>query len=78
MTTSLFALALGASPLTVGVLMALFAALPMLLSVYAGRLHRPRGARRPLLARGVGARCRDRGAAVRLAAAAGRSSSRRR
>jgi MFS family permease len=50
MTTSLYALSLGASPLTVGVLMALFAALPMLLSVSSGRLIDRIGPRRPLLA----------------------------
>ena len=50
MTTSLFALQLGASPLMVGVLMALFAALPMLLSVSSGRLIDRIGPRKPLLA----------------------------
>jgi len=50
MTTALFALYLGASPFTVGVLMALFAALPMLLSVSSGRLIDRIGPRRPLLA----------------------------
>jgi MFS family permease len=49
MTTSLFALELGGSEFTVGVLMALFALLPMLLSVYAGRLIDRVGPRRPLL-----------------------------
>ena len=49
MTTSLFALALGGSELTVGVLMALFALLPMLLSVSAGRLIDRVGPRGPLL-----------------------------
>ena len=49
MTTSLFALSLGASPATVGMLMALFAALPMLLSVTAGRLIDQVGTRKPLL-----------------------------
>jgi MFS family permease len=48
MTTSLFALELGASPFTVGVLLALFAALPMLLSIAAGRLIDRTGPRRPL------------------------------
>jgi MFS family permease len=38
MTTTLFALQLGATEATVGVLMALFALVPMLLSVSAGRL----------------------------------------
>jgi MFS family permease len=50
MTTVLFALQLGASPFTIGIVMALFAALPMLLSVYAGRLIDRSGPRRPLLA----------------------------
>ncbi|HEY9531620.1 MAG TPA: MFS transporter [Burkholderiales bacterium] len=50
MTTSLFALELGASEFTVGVLMALFALLPMLLSVSAGRLIDRAGPRGPLLA----------------------------
>ncbi len=49
MTTSLFALRLGATPVTVGLVMALFAALPMLLSVTAGRLIDRAGPRRPLL-----------------------------
>jgi predicted MFS family arabinose efflux permease len=49
MTTSLFALRLGASEFTVGLLMALFALLPMLLSVSAGRLIDRIGPRRPLL-----------------------------
>ncbi len=49
MTTSLFALELGASEFTVGLLMALFALLPMLLSVSAGRLIDRRAPRRPLL-----------------------------
>lgn len=50
MTTSLFALNLGASPLTVGIVMALFAALPALLSVSSGRLIDRIGPRKPLLA----------------------------
>jgi len=50
MSTSLFALRLGASEATVGVLMALFAALPMLLSIWSGRLIDRIGPRRPLLA----------------------------
>jgi MFS family permease len=49
MTTSLFALELGASEFTVGLLMALFALLPMLLSVSAGRLIDRSGPRAPLL-----------------------------
>jgi MFS family permease len=50
MTTSLFALQLGGSELTVGLLMALFALLPMLLSVSSGRLIDRVGPRRPLIA----------------------------
>jgi MFS family permease len=50
MTTALFALELGASAFTVGLLMALFAMLPMLLSVSAGRLIDRAGPGRPLLA----------------------------
>jgi MFS family permease len=50
MTTALFSLQLGASAFNVGVIMALFAALPMLLSVSAGRIIDRRGPRRPLLA----------------------------
>ncbi len=46
---SLAALALDASPLTVGVLISLFAALPMALAVPAGRLVDRIGVRRPLL-----------------------------
>jgi predicted MFS family arabinose efflux permease len=48
MTTTLFALELGASEAAVGVLMSLFALLPMLLSVSAGRLIDRVGPRRPL------------------------------
>ena len=48
MTTTLFALKLGASEFTVGTLVALFAFLPMLLSVSAGRLIDRLGPRRPL------------------------------
>lgn len=50
MSTSLFALQLGASEFTVGLLMSLFAALPMLLSIWSGRLIDRLGPRRPLLA----------------------------
>jgi MFS family permease len=50
MASALFALQLDASPFEVGVVMALFAALPMLLSVTAGRLIDRSGPRRPLLA----------------------------
>ena len=49
MTGTLFALHLGAADLSVGVLMSLFALLPMLLSVSAGRLIDRVGPRRPLL-----------------------------
>ena len=46
---SLDALSRGASPFTVGVLMALYALLPMLLAVAAGRLSDRVGTRRPML-----------------------------
>ena len=49
MTTTLFALQLGASAFTVGALVALFAVLPMLLSVTAGRLIDRLGPRRPVM-----------------------------
>jgi len=49
MTTTLFALELGASDATVGVLMSLFALLPTFLSVSAGRLIDRAGPRRPLM-----------------------------
>ena len=49
MTTSLFALELGASTVTVGMLAASFAVLPMLLSVHAGRLIDRVGPRRPVM-----------------------------
>jgi predicted MFS family arabinose efflux permease len=48
MTTTLFALELGASEFVVGLLMSLFALLPMLLSVSAGRLIDRTGPKRPL------------------------------
>jgi MFS family permease len=48
-TVSLAALDRGASPLTVGVLMALYALLPMLLAVAAGRFSDRAGVRRPML-----------------------------
>src|SRR5688572_29125049 len=50
---SLFALSEGASPLTVGVLMSLFSALPMFLGVSAGRMVDRVGIRRPILACGA-------------------------
>jgi predicted MFS family arabinose efflux permease len=50
---SLAALATGASPLTVGVLMSLIAALPMLLGIAAGRLVDRVGVRMPMTAAGV-------------------------
>ena len=50
MTTSLFALSLGATDFTVGLFMSLFAALPMALAIVAGRLIDRAGPRRPLLA----------------------------
>jgi predicted MFS family arabinose efflux permease len=49
MTTTLFALQLGASEAATGVLMSLFALLPMLLSVSAGRLIDRAGPRQPLM-----------------------------
>ncbi len=49
MTTTLFALQLGASEFTVGVLLALFAVLPMLLSVTAGRVIDRLGPKRPVM-----------------------------
>ena len=49
LTISLDALSLGASPLAVGVMMSLFAALPMLLGVAAGRLVDRIGVRVPIL-----------------------------
>ena len=49
MTTTLYALQLGATEATVGVLMALFALLPMILSVSAGRLIDRVGPRPPLM-----------------------------
>ncbi len=50
LTISLSALALGASPLVVGVMMSLFAALPMFLGVACGRLVDRVGVRMPLMA----------------------------
>src|SRR5262245_12310866 len=49
MTTTLFALELGASEATVGMLMSLFALLPTLLSISAGRLIDRAGPQRPLM-----------------------------
>lgn len=49
MTTSLFALELGASAFTVGALVACFAMLPMFFSVYAGRLIDRVGPRGPVM-----------------------------
>lgn len=48
-TLPLFALALGASPATVGIMMSLLAALPMVFSVRAGRAVDRIGARRPMI-----------------------------
>jgi len=50
LTISLTALGMGASPLAVGVIMSLFAALPMALGIHAGRLVDRIGVRRPMLA----------------------------
>ena len=49
MTTTLFALQLGASEFTVGILLALFAVLPMFLSVTAGRIIDRLGPKRPVM-----------------------------
>jgi MFS family permease len=49
MTVALYGIHLGATPLTVGVLMSLYALLPMLLAVYAGRLIDRIGPARPML-----------------------------
>ena len=49
MTASLYALANGASTFTVGVIMALFSLIPMLIGVRAGRWLDAVGARRPTL-----------------------------
>jgi predicted MFS family arabinose efflux permease len=49
LTISLTALSLGGSPLTVGVIMSLFAALPMALGIHAGRLVDRIGVRLPLI-----------------------------
>jgi predicted MFS family arabinose efflux permease len=54
MTIALYGIKLGATPLTVGVLMALYAFLPMLLAVYAGRQIDRIGPRRPMLYSSVG------------------------
>jgi MFS family permease len=51
---SLFALEMGANQFTVGVLAALYAVVPLLLGVYAGRIADTRGMRLPLM---VGASC---------------------
>src|SRR3990172_6660310 len=53
MVISLFAIHQHASPLTIGVLMALYALLPMLLAVTAGRLIDRVGTLRPLAWSGV-------------------------
>src|SRR5215831_3562215 len=48
LTFSLEALSLGATPLTVGVLISLMAAIPMALGVFAGRLVDRIGTRKPM------------------------------
>lgn len=53
-TVSLFALWHGASALTVGTLMALYALLPMFLSISAGRLSDRIGVRKPMLVGSIG------------------------
>jgi predicted MFS family arabinose efflux permease len=52
-TVSLSAISQGASPLSIGVLMALYAVIPMLLAVQAGRLVDRMGAFRPIAVAGV-------------------------
>jgi predicted MFS family arabinose efflux permease len=54
MTIALYGIKLGATPFTVGLLMALYAFLPMLLAVYAGRQTDRIGARRPMLYSSLG------------------------
>lgn len=49
MTIALFGISLGATPLTVGVLMSLYAFLPMLLAVHAGRMIDRIGPQKPML-----------------------------
>src|SRR2546430_7645358 len=46
---SLYAIELGANPLTIGVLFAMYSVFPVLLSVYAGKLSDRYGYRRPML-----------------------------
>ncbi len=53
-TVALYALSQGATPLVVGTLMALYAFMPMLLAVSAGRLSDRIGVRRPMLAGSCG------------------------
>ena len=50
MVMSLYALELGASQFTIGVLMALFAICPLLFAIYAGRLADRLGPRGPMMA----------------------------
>ena len=52
-TVSLYALELGAGPLAVGVLAALFATFPLLLAVHAGRISDRFGVRYPMLLGGA-------------------------
>jgi predicted MFS family arabinose efflux permease len=54
MTIALYGIRLGATPFTVGVLMALYAFLPMLLAVYAGRQIDRIGPRLPMLCSSMG------------------------
>lgn len=51
---SLFAIELGANPLAIGVLVALYSLLPMLLALYAGRLSDRMGVRTPMIVGSVG------------------------
>ena len=60
-TLSLFALKLDASPFTVGMLLSLFALVPMTFSVPVGRLIDRVGVRRPIVDRGRIGICRHHG-----------------
>jgi predicted MFS family arabinose efflux permease len=64
MLVSLSALANGATPLQVGILAALFAAFPLLLAVYAGKISDRTGVKQPIL---IGAVIMSAGIAVPLA-----------
>ena len=53
-TVTLYAIHQGASALTVGVLIAMYALFPTLLALYAGRLSDRRGTRLPMLIGSIG------------------------